>query len=52
MATLICILKNDAVGGGGVTGRESVCRTFPINASRLNLFLVVPQRGQSPFIET
>lgn len=55
MATLICILKNDAVGGGGVTRRERErereCRTFPINAG-LNLFLTEPQRGQNPFIET
>lgn len=31
MATLICILKNDAVGGGGVRGkeRESVA-LFPL----------------------
>ncbi len=36
MATLICILKNDAVGRGGVTERrEVVCRIFPINASAL-----------------
>lgn len=36
MATLICILKNDAVGRGGVTeGREVVCRISPINASAI-----------------
>lgn len=36
MATLICILKNDAVGRGGVTEkREVVCRISPINASAL-----------------
>lgn len=36
MATLICILKNDAVEKGGVTERrEVVCRISPINASAL-----------------
>lgn len=37
MATLICILKNDAVGRGGVTERreEVVCRISPINASAI-----------------
>ncbi len=36
MATLICILKNDAVGRGGVTERrEVVCRISPVNASAI-----------------
>lgn len=36
MATLICILKNDAVGSGGVTERiEVVSRISPIHASAI-----------------
>lgn len=55
MATLVCILKNDAVGRGGKTERRDVvCRISLLLMrvlSGLNLVLAVPWRGQSPFIE-
>lgn len=55
MATLICILKNDAVGRGEVTARREVVCVASLLLMRalsgLNLFLAVPWRGQCPFIE-
>lgn len=43
MATPICILKNDVVRRGRVTGERS--------SVSLNVFLAVLWRGQSPFME-